>query len=186
MNRLNRFMKRNIKGVLLVSLILLFFISNGQDKMYEVNVGTSSFDAFSLRYKFGNENRLFRISTTHLSYQNRDLNGSEEQKKYMSLGLMMGMEFPKWAVKRTVEYYYGFEFGGEFSRAFEVDENHYTFRVNPVLGVSYYFNKVLKLGVEVSHGLYYQLDDYSENTTVKNYGFNISNGFAEILLGFRF
>lgn len=96
------------------------------------------------------------------------------------------MEFPKWAVKRKVEYYYEFEFGGEFSRQFDYDINRYTLRASTVLGVSYYFNKVLKLGVEVSHGFYYQIPYSKEGITENNYGVNISNGLAEILVGFRF
>ncbi|MDX8341793.1 hypothetical protein SLH46_21520 [Draconibacterium sp. IB214405] len=174
------------KFLLFLTFTMMFFVSTGQDKMYEVNIGTSTLDAFSLRYKFGNENRLFRISTTHLSYQRNDMTDPEERDKFMNVGIMLGMEFPKWTVRRTVEYYYGFEFGGEFSRSFEVDINYYTFRANPILGVSYYFNKVLKLGVEISHGFYYQFHDTPGGITHKNYGLNISNGLAEIQLGFRF
>lgn len=177
-----------VKNLLLAVsfFVLLNFISRGQDKIYEVNIGTRNLSSFSLKYKFGNENRLFRVSTTHLSYQNDKLNGSEETSGYMNLGLKLGMEFPKWTVKRKVEYYYGFEFGGEFSRQFEQDSNNYTLLANPVLGVSYYFNRVLKLSVELSHGFYYQFSEFNEGNSKKDYGFNLSNGLAEIQLGFRF
>lgn len=165
-------------------LFLFSAISFSQEKRKEINIGARSFtDNFNVKYKFGNEKRLFRIYSALLSFDQSDIIHVDEKDNNYSVALGLGMEFPR-KVNEKIELHYGFSVSGDFSLIGDDQGSKYTAGAYAILGASYFFNDYLKMGVELTPGVYYinsKRDSFSEA-----FGFLAKSYLAEINIGFVF
>jgi hypothetical protein len=171
---------------LLITASLLFvfsFTSFSQEKRKEINFGTRSFSDFNVKYKFGNERRLFRIHSTLLTFEHSKPTMSDDKENDISVALGLGMEFPR-KVNEKIELTYGFSINGDFSNIGDEQGSKYKMGTFAIFGASYFFNDYLKMGVELTPGVYYiisERDTYSEA-----FGFLARSNWAEINVGFVF
>jgi hypothetical protein len=175
----------------IIHIVIIFLLLSGinenvfsQEKKQEVSIATSTFDNFKLRYKFGNEKRLFRLTAGYLTLGNEQRDAIDYDVNEFRAGLAAGMEFPK-QINDKLAFIYGFELGGSYNKTKEIDKIFYSVRGGGILGFSYSFNEVLKLGVELSPRVHYS-SNREGDYTVEKFGFGLTSGFAEISLGFEF
>jgi hypothetical protein len=176
-----------IAKVMFVVLILsleLTIKAFSQEKKHEIVVGALSMDQFVVRYKFGNENRMFRINSTSFRISNSSNSDFETNDTELAFGLGLGIEYPK-KVNDKLALLYGFSVSSSFANITDADNQQYSFGGGVILGSAYYFNDVLKLGVEIHPGIYYN-NSKTGGTTTEKIGFGAENGWAEINLGFMF
>jgi hypothetical protein len=173
-----------MKPILLFFLTFLFLNVFSQEKKQEVSIATSTFDNFKLRYKFGNEKRLFRVTASYLTFQHEKRNIPDYDSNKLGVELAAGMEFPK-HLNDKLDFICGFDLGGAYNKIINVENVNYTVRGSGILGLSYSINEVLKFGVEIDPGIYYSLDKEGDSSKDR-FGISLSNSFAEINLGFVF
>lgn len=181
-------MKTKFKIIQIVVIFLCFAgISENvfsQERKKEISVATSTFDNFKIRYKFGDESRLFRITTSYLSFQHEKLSIPDDYRNKIGVELAAGMEFPK-QLNDKLDFICGFELGGAYNKIIDVENEYYTVRGSGILGLSYSVNKVLKFGFEINPGIYYSMDK-DGGSSDDRFGISLNNSFAEINLGFVF
>jgi len=168
--------------VLIISGISVCAFS--QEKKHEIAVGALSMDQYVVRYKFGNEKRMFRINTTSFTFSNSSNSDFETNDTELAFGLGLGIEYPK-MVNDKLALLYGFSVSSSFANITDADNQQFSFGGGIILGSAYYFNDVLKLGVEIHPGVYYYNSKINGSTS-ETIGFGIENGWAEINLGFMF
>lgn len=169
-------------AILFVLFLSLSTINSfAQEKIKVLEIITSGFNSsFGVRYKFGNENHLFRLSLLSVD------TGSESLKvlgkrSHFGGSAGVGIEFPV-KLNEKLHLYYGPEIRGGLSSN-EGHVNHYNFSVNGILGFAYHLNETLRLGAEMMPGLIYQ---NMENTDpYERWQFRMSNS-AMLVFGFSF
>lgn len=154
-----------------------------QDKKKTIEVATFNFDNFKVRYKFGNEHKMVRLSTAFI-------NGHSTSASYnvstgsIGAGVGIGVEFPK-NVAEKLNLVYGVEFEGNYS-FFQQNKQHSMLAgSNAILGIVYNVNQVLQFAAELHPGITYT---YTKDvkTTSKTLGFGFNNNLAEFSVGFNF
>lgn len=181
---------KNFKQLFTFILVLLFSIASfttfSQDKRKVLEISTYSFDQFGIRYKFGNENYLFRISSFSTSASFGKSSASDTDSKGLGTGVGIGIEFPK-QIKENFTIYYGSELRGSYNQHKYTDKtNHYDFSLNGIFGITYNFNEILRLGAELTPGIYYSYNKLENGNTQKVFRFGIENYGAALVLGFCF
>ena len=157
--------------------------SFSQEKRKEINFGTLSFSDFNVKYKFGNERRLFRIHSALFSYQQTEHTIVDHTDKDFSAALGLGMEFPR-KVNEKIELHYGFSINGDFSNIGDEQGSKYKMGTYAILGASYFFNDFLKMGIELTPGIYYETS--KRDSIPESFGFYARSYLAEINVGFVF
>jgi len=174
--------KSLVHYVSVLLLFMLFFTLNSfaQEKKKAFEISTSSFDQFKIRYKFGDANHLFRITSTYLSAV-KDNNSDNSD---FGAGVGIGIEFPK-KLQEKLSIYYGFELNNNYRYQKHDSNNMYSVGAGGILGFSYSLNEVLHLGAEITPGIYYNYSksDFNSGNSI---GFGFDNNMAEIILGFAF
>ncbi len=177
-------------NTLIITILLLTATSSlySQEKRKIIEISSSSFiEDFKLRYKFGNEKRLFRINYSFIGANKKDHDGSNYDTNTFNAGFGVGVEFPK-NLNDQLEFYYGTELGASVNTG-KATINHtihnYNFSLKGVVGFAYHFNKTLRLGGELTPGIFYDHSETDGNSG-NSYGFSIQNSLAEIVLGFSF
>jgi len=173
-------------SVLFLSVILLVFShskSFSQEKTKNLEVATSTFNNFQVRYKFGNEKYRFRISSLFLDVNSNDKIELNEPTKSESVGLGFGIEFPE-QINERISLFYGTEIKGTyFNRKNNSKNKRYGVTFSGVFGANYNINSFLYFGAELTPGLsYYQSEDTNGTDSIFRLGFR--NAGASIVLGF--
>jgi len=171
------------KFAILFVLLLSLSTTNSfaQEKIKVLEIITSGFNSsFGVRYKFGNENHLFRLSLLSVDTSTESLKVLGNRSHFGgSAGV--GVEFPV-KLNEKLHLYYGPELRGGLSST-ESHVNRYNFSVNGILGFAYHLNETLRLGAEVAPSLSYL---NMENTDPHEiWQFRMSNS-AMLVFGFSF
>lgn len=183
-------MKKPSSRQLLTAFFLIVFAitssaTYSQEKRKILEISTSTFDQFNIRYKFGNEKMLFRLTSYDLSLSSNKQSETDNHSNFFKIGAGFGLEFSK-QINEKFALYYGPELRGKFLNANDgSNQQEYSFSLNAILGFKYLINEHLKLGAELSPGFYYC--KHKENEVYSDqYAFNILDYTAEIVLGFCF
>jgi hypothetical protein len=183
-------------SLLFVLTFILFSSLYSQEKIKSKEVGLyfSSLDAFGIRYKFGNEKHMLRLTALSLSggsYSNDIGNGSTQNQSSFGAGLSFGIEFP---VKITDNF--NFYYGGQLGTSYYYSKNETTSndasKVNSfggsagfILGFMYSINSSISLSAEIVPAINYNYSKQGESTS-SGFGFGLNNATAGLTLGYRF
>lgn len=167
-------------------LVTSVFSSSGQEKKKILEVSTPSFtDGFSLRYKFGNTERLFRINYSFLNFSKGDRMGNDYDSNRFGAGIGVGVEFPK-NINDKLQVYYGTEVGSAFINYNDQNKQQsFDISLKGVLGFAYYLNQNLRLGAEITPEIFYKHSKTNSNSK-DIYGFSAQSSLAEFVLGICF
>lgn len=182
-----------------VLLVLTFILLNdlySQEKITSKEVGLyfSSLNSFGVRYKFGNEKRMFRLTALSLSVgdgSDNDGTGFITRQKSAGAGLNFGVELPV-RITDVFNFYYGPELRGSFNRQnyFLSPSSHqiikeYSGGIGLILGFSRSFQSNITASVEIVPGFSYN-KKLEGNIETIDYGFGLSSNTAAITIGYRF
>lgn len=181
--------KKCIIGFFLFSFILITTqYSYSQEKKKILEISTTTFNQYRIKYKFGNEKHLFRLSTAYINGSSADYSVSDSKNINAGFGVGFGIEYPTYLNEHLI-LYYGPELRTNFSNSTGDDgRKQYGFGAYGIIGFAWHFNSNIRLGAEVSPGISY--DYYNEknnnNYTTKIIRYGFSNSLAELILGFEF
>lgn len=169
--------------VIIVFILSCHINSFAQKKGKAFEITTSTFDQFKIRYKFGNENHMFRISATYLSATTLN-SANDPQNVNFGAGVGFGVEFSKKLIEK-MSLIYGLEFNSNFF--YQKQDSNKSFLVGGygILGLRYHLNEVVQIGAEINPGIHYHHSKTDFNSG-NSLGFGIDNNRAEIVLGFSF
>ena len=173
---------------LIISFCITSIHSFSQEKKKVLEISTSSFDQFIIKYKFGNKKHLFRLSTGYLNGSSSDYSVSDINDINSGFGIGFGIEFPRNLNDRLI-LYYGPELRTNFYNTTGSNEEiQYGAGVYGILGIACYLNNTIRLGAEISPGIRYDYyrDKNNNNYTSKIFRYGFSNSGAELVLGFEF
>ncbi len=175
-----------------ILLVLTFILLNdlySQEKTTSKEVGLyfSSLNSFGIRYKFGNEKRMFRLTALSLSVGRT----SSPEQNYAGAGLNFGVELP-FRITDVFSFYYGPELRGSFNRqknytsSFDYSTSDvYNAGIGFILGFSRSFQSNIIVSVEIVPGFSYR-KIVSGNVDTTSFGFGLDSNAAGITLGYRF
>src|SRR5665648_600299 len=173
---------------LTVLLVLIFILLNdlySQEKTSSKEVGLyfSSLNSFGVRYKFGNEKRMFRLTALSLSAERTT---SPDQNK-AGAGLNFGVELP-FRITDVFSFYYGPELRSSFNHqkiyytSFDYNSiNEYNVGIGMILGFSRSFQSNIIVSVEIVPGFSYN-KIVSDNVDTTSFGFGLYSNSAAITL----
>jgi hypothetical protein len=171
----------------MISLFLLASTTlSAQEKIRVFEIATRDMGQFQLRYKFGNEQRLFRISAIGFEGVSTTYEVHEKIKQNPSkMSFGVGLEFPK-KLTETMTFHYGFGLDS-YNLLRKYDNGYRSFGVNAtgILGFNYKLSDGLRLGAEFQPYIGYN-EIKSDIQTIKETNLNISSSNALIVLGFAF
>jgi len=172
----------------------LFGSAYAQDAVKTKAVGLvfSNLDNFGVRYYFGSEKTVFRVTALSLTGNHYETiaPGGNTSSKRAGFGLGFGVEFPK-SVSEKLDFIYGLDLGGNYSNnteesgGFTAESNTYGVGVNLVAGVVYNVNPDFAVGFELLPGVNYSYSK-SGDTELKNLTFGLTNNNAAITVRYRF
>lgn len=146
----------------------------------ELGISFNNTSGFGIKYKFGNENLLFRISALSIN-GSTDIVKNGSSSKSVGLDFSIGIERIK-PLKGKLNLYYGAELIDSYSY-----QNSKTWTVNSgiglVLGLLYKINDNLNLSAEIIPAITYS---NSANGSPKNIGISGSTSGANITIAYRF
>lgn len=179
--------KRWILSTVIISLFLLASTTlSAQEKIRVFEIATPDLGQFSLRYKFGNEHRLFRISAIGFDRISRTYEIPDNKKEsYYTMGIGIGIEFPK-ELTEKMTFHYGF--GAGVNNLFRKYDNNYKslgINASGILGFNYKITNGLRLGAEIQPHIGYS-ETKSNSQTIKGTNLTISSSNALIVMGFAF
>jgi len=186
-------------SILLVLTIILLnsLYSQERNTMKEVGIYFSNFDAFGIRYKFGNEKHMFRITALSLNfgdskYKNINGTGVNQNETLGGIGLNVGLEFPT-ELTENFNFYYGGELSGSYSynKSQRIGNdanksNYYRAGIGFVMGFSYRISSNILLSAEIVPCLNYSANTNNSSTTSTRIGFDLNNNSAGITLSYKF
>jgi len=187
-------------SILIVLTFILFNDLYSQEKTSSKEVGLyfSSLNSFGIRYKFGNEKRMFRLTALSFSVQdskfenmNMNGNGGTEDLKNAGAGLNFGLEFPI-KITDNFNFYYGGELRGSYNHtksvlnnAISTDANMVKSGIGVIIGFSRSFNSNILVSAEIVPGFSYTRA--SNGDAISNIiGFGLDSNAAGITVGFKF
>jgi hypothetical protein len=178
----------------LTFMLLNSLYSQEKTKSKEVGLYFSNLNAFGIRYKFGNEKHMFRLTALSLNVgtnKSDNGNGNTQDIKTSGAGMRFGIEFPV-KITENFNFYYGGELGASYSHyKSEITDNDphtsnsYGGEAGFVLGFAYIINPSISLSAELVPGFNYSYSKLNE-TKVSAFGFGISNNSAGLTLSYRF
>lgn len=186
-----------------VLLVLTFILLNdlySQEKTTSKEVGLyfSSLNSFGVRYKFGNEKRMFRLTALSLliqdsKFENMNGDGANQDVTNAGAGLNFGMELPV-KITDVFSFYYGPELRGSYNHSKSVNNNYgssafesdiYKAGIGFIIGFSHSFKSNIQLSAEIVPGISYSHTTSGYGTS-KIIGFGLESNAAGITLGYRF
>jgi len=176
-------------SVLLVLTFILLYDLYSQEKTTSKEVGLyfSSLNSFGVRYKFGNEKRLFRLTALSLSAEKTT---SPEQNQ-AGAGLNFGVELPI-RITDVFNFYSGPELSGSFNRQKNYSSSFdytvsgvYHVGIGLILGFSRSFQSNIIVSVEIVPGFSYN-ETVSDNIDTTSFAFGLYSNSAAITIGYRF
>ena len=175
-----------------VLLVLTFILLNdlySQEKNTSKEVGLyfSSLNSFGVRYKFGNEKRMFRLTGLSLSAERTS---SPDQNK-AGAGLNFGVEFPL-RITDVFSFYSGPELSGSYNHQ-KIYSSSFNFNTSDVynvgfgviLGFSRSFQSNIIVSVEIVPGFSYN-KTVSDNIDTTSFAFGLYSNSAALTIGYRF
>jgi len=187
-------MKR-LSIVLVFTFVLLSSLySQERNTTKEVGIYFSNLDAFGIRYKFGNEKHMFRITALSINFgnSNSNANGTTVENTNSGAGLNIGFELPV-NITENFTFYYGGELSGAFghfkysSHDTETSSTSNTTNtgIGFVLGFSHRINANILISAEIVPGLHFYRTENGSNED-SGYGFGLYSNAAGITLSYRF
>jgi putative salt-induced outer membrane protein YdiY len=179
--------KRWILSIVMISLFLLASTTlSAQEKISVFEIATPDLSQFSLRYKFGNENMLFRISAIGFDRISRTYEVPDNKtENFYNMGIGIGIEFPK-KLTETMTFHYGFGAGvNNLLRKYDNGYKSLGLNASGILGFNYKITDGLRLGAEIQPHIGYS-ETKSNSQTTKGTNLIISSSNALIVLGFAF
>lgn len=187
-------MKRASILIVLTCILSGSLYSQEKTTSKEVGLYFSSLDAFGIRYRFGNEKHMFRLTALSLSASSRTNNngsGITNEHSDAGIGLNFGIELPV-TITDKLNFYYGGELSGSYSHSTsnvtygdETITNSYNAGIGIVLGFAYSIKSNIILSAEIVPGLQYFNSKSNENTT-SGIGFGLHTNSAGLTIGYRF
>jgi len=198
----NRHMKRISVLLVLTFILLNSLYSQEKNTSKEIGIYFSNLDAFGIRYKFGNEKRMFRLTALSLSvgnYSTKVVNGTNLDLTRAGAGLNVGVQFPV-RITDVFSFYYGGELRGSFSHLKANTSpitsntmNAFNAGIGLVLGFSHSFQSNITVSAEIVPGFSYSktVNDNNgtsgaTNTKTTGFGFALDSNAAGITIGYRF
>ena len=185
--------KLSILFVLTIMLLNSLY-SQEEAKSKEVGLYFSNLNAFGMRYKFGNEKHMFRLTALSLNIgtnKSDNGNGHTQDIKTSGAGIRFGIEFPV-KITEKFNFYYGGELGASYSHyKSEITDNDpntansYGGEAGFILGFAYSINPGISLSAEIVPGFNYSYIKQNETKT-SIFGFGFSNNSAGLTLAYRF
>lgn len=193
---------------LLCAPILTFAQENHTSKYHEFGITFSSLDNFGLRYKFGSEKTMLRLSllSMNLSTLNtstdRSQTGTNKTTGY-GAGIGIGVDH-KISLYKNLSLLLGGELGLSYtynhmtlysdndSLTTEYKQMTLSPRVSFIFGINYIVKEHLILGAEINPTLSYTLrsdkrlspEQYTSNTNI--FGFSLTTAGAGLYIAYRF
>ena len=172
----------------------LFGSVYAQDAVKTKAVGLvfSNLDNFGVRYYFGSEKTVFRVTALSMvanKYETVSPDGNTTSKR-AGFGLTFGIEFPT-PIAEKLDFIYGLDLGGNYSSNSEESAGNttksstYGVGLNLIAGVTYNVNPNFAVGVELLPGLNYNYSE-SGDVNLKNLNFGLTNNSAAITVRYRF
>ena len=192
------------KAVLIVLFVIAPFCLHAQDvqpsRVHEMGF-TFSRDYFGLRYKWGGDATLYRITVLSLNGSNSRMRADSIQGtgKSVGFGFDIGIE-KRHPIINQLGVYYGFDLlarysdeNGKANSTYMVysDKNNYVIKggLGFVLGLNYTVSRYVLLSVELEPAIW--VSRYMENIngqkyTTFSYMFGLNNSGAGLTLSYRF
>lgn len=180
--------KRNSTlSIIVVGIMMLLSTTlTAQERVRVFEIATPDLGQFSLRYKFGTDDRLFRISAIGFDRISRIYEIPDNKKEsYYTMGIGIGIEFPK-ELTEKMTFHYGF--GAGVNNLFRKYDNNYKslgINASGILGFNYKITNGLRLGAEIQPHIGYS-ETKSNSQTIKGTNLTISSSNALIVMGFAF
>lgn len=180
--------KRNSTlSIIVVGIMMLLSTTlTAQERVRVFEIATPDLGQFSLRYKFGNEHRLFRISAIGFDRISRTYEVPENKtENFYNMGIGIGIEFPK-ELTEKMTFHYGF--GAGVNNLFRKYDNNYKslgINASRILGFYYKITNGLRFGAEIQPHIGYS-ETKSNSQTIKGTNLTISSSNALIVMGFAF
>lgn len=184
-------MKR-LSIVLVFTFVLLSSLySQERNTTKEVGIYFSNLDAFGIRYKFGNEKHMFRITALSINSGNSNSSGNSTTgaSSNSGAGLNLGLQFPI-SITEDFIFYYGGELQGVFSNTEYTTGNSgiYKYRnagIGFVIGFSKSFKSNIIVSAEIIPGFRYSKSEQGSMSS-ESYGFGLDSRSAGITIGYKF
>lgn len=198
--------------LLAILFLAMNVYSQNSNKQHEVGIGFNNLDNFEFFFKTGTEKSLWRFNYLYTSGSQYESETPDDSTSSTSSsfggGLKIGNEFHI-AQSGKLDFYIGGDLGLTYSKStneYEYINNGETFTtenlsrvfkpgLDGIIGLSYAINTNIRLGVELSPGIYYQfvknssksstMDEPNENKR-KTFGYNLSSNSAKLTLACRF
>jgi hypothetical protein len=180
----------------LTFVLLNSVYSQEKNTSREIGLHFNNFDSFGIRYKFGNEKRIFRLTGISLNTrsisQNRNItNEPISDNTNFGVRLNFGVEYPI-KIADNLNFFYGGELSGAYSHnKIEFTNNNsnklnvYSAGIGFILGFSHNIKSNILLSAEIIPSFVYTNSENDENNSTE-FAFELSNNFAGITLGYKF
>jgi hypothetical protein len=160
-------MKRTI---FLAGMVLTALFSYGQDssKVREIGLTTERLDDFNITYRFGTENKLWRISTVDMDARiwKEERDDYDRLRSNYSIGVAVGKEWrvalgEKMKLRYGMDLFYSYRYySHEVDNAIDVYDSHnigtsHGAGVRAIVGFNYDLTDRLILGAEARPGIAY-------------------------------
>jgi len=123
-------MKKNIIVCMLLGISIAALSQETQSNFHEIGLVFSNLNSFGLRYKYGNDNCMLRItslvlngtntSTSYNDYSYNEINGaniSASPTNTIGTGLNLGLEKRKWIGNKSC-FFYGFDWINSYTNSY--------------------------------------------------------------------
>jgi hypothetical protein len=167
-------------------------VTQTQTRIREVGFYTGTIKDLSnigIRYKFGTENLMFRITAVSLSIQNSSNSETDNEINQFGCGLYAGIEKPM-VINERFSFYYGPQVGYRYSKnKASQNESDYvstssTVSLGCIAGISFKAVDKIYLSLEAVPSLSMA---FGKNGNDKSYFFGLNNqAFAGLVIGVRF
>lgn len=174
-------------------------------KHHELGITFSSLNSFGLKYKYGSEKNLFRLSVLSLNLSsNNKKTGTDDNQKTSGYGagISLGWEH-HFILTRAFQLYFGIEAGASYSYSMDtyyhvVEFSQTTWSINPslsvIFGAGYTLNKRFVFSAEIAPGVIYsygktfidQQGEHPQDYTINNLWVGISMSSANLTIAYCF
>jgi hypothetical protein len=185
-------MKKLSLSILLALIATLFVNAQDQTRTREIGLYTGTIKDLSnmgLRFKFGTEKSMFRITFVSLNYNGYKSDDNSAKSTNLGGGVKFGIEKPI-TLNDRFNFYYGPQLGGSYavSKASttnsEAKNSDAEVSLGCIAGLTFKLVDKIYLSLEIVPSLSY-LSSKSDDSTTSIVQFNNYNN-AGLIIGFRF
>lgn len=190
LNLNNYYMNRLTFLFILVFCFAGFVHAQDGEKIRSIGVFFSSLDNFGLRYKFGNHNRLFRITALHLFMNDTEYpSGSFSKITSAGAGLNFGVEIPI-SLTDQFDFFYGGQIGVNYGyRRFVAStitrEQNLGANGGLIAGFNFHTKSSIVFSIEIVPSFSY-FRHKSESFKSDSFAIDINNSWAGITIAYTF